>query len=571
MREAMWRQGKRIRPTAFFLFCLTGALLVFCCLTGSGLAKRGNLVWTGAYTVRTLAASLLGGGALGGALCVLCSAAGKRKRTAKAACECWKLGAGRLFWISLLLTVVSWLPAYLAYFPAVCSYDMPIQTGQAVENYYIDHHPIAHTFLLKCFMQLGEKALGSVTWGIGIFALLQLLFLAAAFACGVTLLYRRGTGRTALLLVQGWCMFYPFHWYMSVSITKDTVFTGFFVLQLLCLCGLTDAGKEKDRLWKELGFFASTVGMLLFRNNGKYAFLVLLLVLLVAFAAGKTDRRYLGRLFLWSAGAFLTGTLALAAIFRLSKAEQGDRREMLSMPIQQLARTMLYHGGVGELPEDDNTMSGADRELVNAFLLNESYRSYRPDISDPVKSNTNTYVVRYRAKDFLTTYLRLLAQYPGDYLNAALAVNAGYLYPGDTTHAYINVTDDRVGRGYVQTYWEEDTMNARGICKASCWEGLYDRLERWADENAYLSLPVLKYLFVPGVWLWLYLFLLAYLVMQRRYLQCIPLALVGGYFATLLLGPAVQLRYIYPVMAAFPFVLSAARVRKEEKNEELQG
>lgn len=567
----MWKKKTKIRPTAFCLFCLTGALLVFCCLTGSGLAEQGNLVWTGAYTARTLAVSLTGGGALGGALCVLLSAAGKKKGTSRAASERWRLGAGKVFWLSLLLTVVSWLPAYLAYFPAVCSYDMPIQTGQVVENYYIDHHPIAHTFLLKCFMQLGEKALGSVTGGIGIFALLQLLFLAGALACGVTLLYRRGTGSAALLLVQCWCMLYPFHWYMGVSITKDTVFTGFFVLQLLCLCELTDVSGEEHRLRTELGFFICTVGMLLFRNNGKYAFLVLLVVLLAALLVRRADRRYLGRLLLWSVGAFLTGTLLLSAIFRLSGAEQGDRREMLSMPIQQLARTMLYHGGVGELPEDDNTMGETDRELVNAFLLNESYRSYRPDISDPVKSNTNTYVVRYRAKDFLTTYLRLFAQYPGDYLNAALAVNAGYLYPGDTTHAYINVTDDRVGRGYVQTYWEEDTMNARGIYKASCWEWLHDRLEQWADENAYLKLPVLKYVFVPGVWLWLYLFLLAYLVMQRRYRQCIPLALVGGYFATLLLGPAVQLRYIYPVMAAFPFVLSAARIQKEENNEDLQG
>lgn len=567
----MGKQERKIRPTAFCLFCLTGALLVFCCLTGSGLAARGNLVWTGAYTVRTLAVSLLGGGVLGAGLCVLLAAAGARKRPGKAAFERWQTGAGKLFCVSLLLIVLAWLPTYLAYFPAVCSYDMPIQTGQVAEHYYIDHHPIAHTFLLKCFMQLGEKALGSVTGGIGIFALLQLVFLAGAFACGVTMLYRRGTGCAALLLVQAWCMLYPFHWYMGVSITKDTVFTGFFVLQMLCLCELADMPEERHRLRTELGFFTCTVGMILFRNNGKYAVLVLLAVLLAALLTGRKARRYFARLLLWSVGAFLTGTLLLSAIFRFSGAEQGDRREMLSMPIQQMARTMLYHGGVGELPEDDNTMGEADRELVNAFLLNESYRSYRPDISDPVKSNTNTYVVRYRAKDFLTTYLRLFAQYPGDYLNAALAVNAGYLYPGDITHAYVNVVDERPGRGYVQTYWEEDTMNARGIYKASCWEWLLERLERWADENAYLKLPVLKYLFVPGVWLWLYLFLLAYLVLQRRYRQCIPLALAGGYFATLLLGPTVQLRYIYPLMAAFPFVLLATRERKEENDEGLQG
>lgn len=48
-------------------------------------------------------------------------------------------------------------------------------------------------------------------------------------------------------------------------------------------------------------------------------------------------------------------------------------------------------------------------------------------------------------------------------------------------------------------------LNNRGIYKDSKWPGLYERLETWADGNGYLELPVLKYLFVPGSYLWLYL------------------------------------------------------------------
>ncbi len=72
-------------------------------------------------------------------------------------------------------------------------------------------------------------------------------------------------------------------------------------------------------------------------------------------------------------------------------------------------------------------------------------------------------------------------------------------------------------------------------------------------------------MFVPGVWFWFYLLLLARLVMKKRYRECIPLALIGGYFLTLFLGPTVQLRYIYPVMAAFPFVLFGACGREPEE------
>lgn len=60
---------------------------------------------------------------------------------------------------------------------------------------------------------------------------------------------------------------------------------------------------------------------------------------------------------------------------------------------------------------------------------------------------------------------------------------------------------------------------------------------------------------MPGIWLWLYLLLFGFLCIVRKGRLCLPLTLVLGYYLTLFLGPTVQLRYIYPVMAAYPFIL----------------
>ena len=171
-----------------------------------------------------------------------------------------------------------------------------------------------------------------------------------------------------------------------------------------------------------------------------------------------------------------------------------------------------------------------------------------------MKSHTNTYVARYRTGEFIRTYLRLLAGYPGDFINAALAVNAGYLYVADVSHAQVNQNGTDQGLGYVQTRWVESELNPRGIYKASKWEWLHERLEKWADANAYLRYPLLKYLFVPGTCLWLYLLLAGALSVRRDYVGCIPLALVLGYYLTLFLGPTVQLRYLYPLMLPLPFL-----------------
>lgn len=563
----MKRYERLSEKTAYVYFVLAGWFFVFCEWTERSLAETGNIVWTPGAAFRILGSSAALGGLLGGAVCFLfCMIArGKleRLRFFRWAQAGWGLGkqaSGRrkpyVFLGSLLCIMCAWLPAYLAYYPAICTYDSPSQIGQITEGYMIDHHPIAHTLFIKAAMLFGEKALGSVNAGMGVYALAQQLLLAAAFAFGVTLLWRLGVRKIWLLLLQIFCMFYPFHLYMSVSVTKDTIFSGFFLVMILTLGWMLSDGKEGGTTFlRKLLFFLSSIGVILFRNNGKYAYLALLAVLLAALAVGKKTRRFWAELFLWASGAFAAGMVILAALFEATDAQQGDRREMLSIPIQQLARTMIYHGGAGVLPQDDNTMNETDKALINDFLLYESYKRYNPVLADPVKGSTNTYVARYRTGDFLKTYLHLFIQYPGDYVNAALAVNAGYLSPDDVTHAYVNVSPGTKNMGYAATRWVEGTLNEKGIYKASLWPGLFEKMERWADENKYLELPVLKYLFVPGSWLYFYLLLLGWLVLVREKRLCAVYSVLTGYYLTLFLGPAVQLRYIYPMMIVFPFLL----------------
>lgn len=557
---------------------MIGFLFVFFWKTGKKLADRGNILWTTEYTLTTLLISLLLGGAIGCALGYLfywCAAKNDTRRSVlqKKGMPGWFLYIqnwkdAKVFGVSLALLLLCWLPIYLAYYPGICAYDAPIQTGQVVDNSFVDHHPIAHTLLLKAAMNLGTDLLGNINTGIAVYTACQMLFLACAMSYGVMLLhrYKVHVGWQLVTLLGG--MLYPFHWYMSVSMTKDTVFSAFCLLLLVSLVGIL---LENRLSWKMQGkeclLFVGTVGVILFRNNGKYAMLVPLVLLVLMVWRGKKARKLWGRLLLCCGSAFLVGNIAMSLLFSETNAEQGDRREMLSMPIQQLARCMIYHGGVGVLPEDDNTMSEEDKALINDFILNEAYKEYHPAIADPVKRHTNTYVVRYRYQDFFKTYLQLLVQYPGDFINAGLAVNAGFLYPGDVSHASINEMDGLDSMGYVQTRWEEETLNARGIYKDSKWQWLFEKLEQWADDNAYLQVPVLKYLFVPGVFLWYYLFFVGYCVIRRRFRMCLPVSLVAGYYLTMFLGPTVQLRYLYPVMIALPFVMLLSR--QQYRNEDV--
>lgn len=568
------------RRKGYVLLCVLGCLFVFFVKTEKDLTANGNILWTAGYVGSTLAWSVILGCVLGMVgTWVVCHMAeniaarqnsqtqsqdnmdgadGRQKAIGYKRFAAWiQNRSGRQVILgSLLLLLLAWLPVYLAYYPGICAYDAPVQTGQIMEHYYFDHHPIVHTLFLQGMLWLGSRIFGSVNAGMACYTAAQMLLLAGSMAYGMWVLHRRKASVAAQLSVLLLGMFFPFHWYMSVSMTKDTVFSAFLLLQLVSLTDLLMEDRRSIRPGiRDLLFGIGTVGMILFRNNGKYAMIVLLAFLFLMFCFGKWARKLWGRLFVVSTVAFGVGLFVLSAVFNITHAEQGDRREMLSMPIQQLSRCMIYHGGVGVLPEDDGTMTEQDKALVHDFILDEAYREYDPGIADPVKRHTNTYVVRYRSGEFIKTYLHLLSAYPGDMINAALAVDAGFLSPFDTTHATVNQTGEKEGLGYVQTRWDEGVLNERGIYKDSKFPWLYERLENWAENNGYLRIPLLKYIFVPGSYLWLYLGLAAVLFITDRKRFCLPLVIVGGYYGTMLLGPTVQMRYVYPVMLALPYLL----------------
>lgn len=554
-------EGRMIsKKIAYSLFSIVGFLFIFICTAEHDLAQNGNIFWTPGYLCKTMVLSLLLGIALGMALCYfLYKFKENGRHRIKLNFEFLKrINETQMTILSFALNVMAWIPAYLAYYPGICSYDTPIQLGQVFEHYMIDHHPIAHTLLFKAAIFVGQRVFGSVNAGMGFYTFCQLAFLAFGFAYGMSTIKRYCGNTAGIILLQIIIMFYPFNVYMALSTTKDTVFTGFFLIMISSLIRSIADNKDTLRIsWNDIVMFVSTIGSILFRNNCKYAFLVLMpfvFVVVVWCIKKKRNPKFWSRLFAVMSAGILLGSLIINILFNVTNAEQGDRREMLSMPIQQFSRCMIYHGGINILAEDDSTMDEESRNYINDFLLDESYKEYVPEIADPVKRHTNTYAARYRAGEFIRTYLKLLAEYPGDFINAALMLDAGYLYPDDISHAYVNVEPGKTGRGYIQTYWLEEELAGRGLTKDSKFEWLHEKMENYADANAYMSIPVLKYLFVPGTIFWAYVLLACVLVVYKRNRMLVPIGIIMGYFATLFLGPTVQMRYLFPLMAALPFV-----------------
>lgn len=559
----------KTKKKGYIWFSLMGILATLFTYACNKLTTEGNLIWNFSWVLKWVMLSVALGTILGGGLFFLCNFwREKISKTSKLpAYFLTSCSAGKTFWISWGVLVLCWFPAWLAYYPAICSYDIPAQMGQVITGEYNTHHPLAHTLLLQFFYSVG-KGIGNVNLGIGFYALMQLLVLAASMAGIIAIMARWKAKRLQIILLILYCALLPVNAYMSITTTKDVLFTVFVVWFFTGIYIYINQA-DKIKLSLRIPYFLSIVGVILFRNNGKYALAVIwgvLGIVLVWALVKKQSLRKWCTLFIDTTLGLLIGCLLAGALAKGLQAQPGDKREMLSMPIQQLARTMVYHGGVGVKAEDDNTMEQQYKDLLKEFFLYEGYKNYRPEISDPVKKLTNTSVVRYQTGDFVKTYLGLFAKYPGDYVNAALAVNAGWFSLTDKSHATINQYDFREGLGYIQTNWSRE-IERTNLARTSKWPWLLEKLETFATENAYMKIPVVRFLVAPGIYLWSYLFIAMWLLLHKKYRDLLPFTWILGYFGTLILGPTVQMRYLYPLMIALPFFLLYVGKRTANSNQ----
>ncbi|MCQ2494025.1 MAG: DUF6020 family protein [Lachnospiraceae bacterium] len=594
------------------LYALISVVMVFFAIVGTKLNASGNIVWN-AKTAAVISALSIGLGVVCGFAIFyatilvqkLIAYMGGRLRlegdkVPGGLKKPWVIGI-----IAGVFILACYIPGFLACYPGICSYDAGPQAMQIFTNEYYQHHPLVHTLLIKACLNIGMAIGGSYETGIAVYSIIQMLIFAAVFAFGISVAFRLISQKSLLwayiwsVIVAVFCGLFEYNRYMAITVTKDGLFAVFFLLQFVlfvCMLDKVGNGQKIKGLYAAYGISLVLCGVL--RNNAIYALAVVIpiealicLIKWIGYRRGAktnndkptnnhTDKladkpannprnkpTFETMLTVTTVAAVVLAFIVLKAVAGATNATPGDKREMLSVPIQQLARTAVYHSGQMVVPEDDATLDAESMALINDFFLYDSFKLYEPDISDPVKRNTNTYVARYRAKEFLKTYVGLLGKYPGDYVNAFVAVENGFLNINDTSHAFVNQKDYSNGMGYVQTHWDMYIAD-NGINQNSKWPALYEKMESWASGNKYLDYPIVRYFYMPGMYLYIFLFAFATLIKDNKKSLLTELGIVILYFATCLLGPTVQMRYVYPFVIICPFMLlmSVCLDRNEKEN-----
>lgn len=452
-----------------------------------------------------------------------------------------------------LLILLCWLPIFLAYYPSVFAYDAEGQLYQVIAKDYSTHHPLLHTLFLGAFFKLGG-AVGSYQTGMAVHSVVQMILMAMTFARALVWLYEERAPRWIRLMLFLFYGLFPANSILALSTTKDVLFSALVLLCTLRLYRLVCAG-SLSRARVRAGDWAAFVGlavlMLLFRNNAVYAFTVSVPVVYIVLR----ERKWL----LAAAAVLLLSGVCFFSLKAVTHAQNGSPREMLSVPLQQMARVRVTA---------EEKIDPAVRQELDKYIPAEwVFAAYNPHLADPVK---NRAVIHDDPVGLIKIWIRLGLRFPAIYVDAFLDNSLGMWYLWDTSHAEIYGIGTESGFGYLST--DNRTMPAGcEIVERSFLPGLRTFMERLVSDNAYQKLPFVRLLFAPALYWWLLWFYLAAAMYHKKNREALPTVFLIAYYLTLLLSPTVIVRYLYPLMVTVPVILSNLLTRcADEKYENVQ-
>lgn len=452
--------------------------------------------------------------------------------------------------LTFLFLILCWLPVFLAVYPGFFVYDAQDEYIQVATRAFSTHHPLVHVLLLGGVVCGVHKLTDSYNLGIACYMVFQMALAAGVFTFLFSYLRKKKAPRVLRLIGMIWLGLFPTVVMFTLCSAKDALFTLALLLLQICLLEM-GAGEAffASKGWQIL-FVLSGMGMMLLRNNGFYAFLVMIPLLLLA---RKTRR---GRLLFLAACAAAGCILINGGLKAALHADDSEYQELLTVPIQQLARTYKY------APE---IFSGEDREILYEVLDEEALSLYTPRLSDPVKYRFDNEAFARDKGKYAKLWLRVGRKKPLIYLNAWWMTSYGFWYPDTVINVY--------GGNTVFTFTYKDNsyfgyeVEQPGVRESKIpWlDEVYRKLslEVWKEK-----VPVVSWLFSPGAMFWIYAFLFAWLLNNRRYELLYPFLPISLIWLTVLLGPTYLPRYVLFFWYGLPLFLAIAWMgcNREAKN-----
>ena len=494
-----------------------GMILIRACCLGAAAFPFANLLFAGIEQVKSADLQKMGKG--------------------------WKPGV--LFAITAAIIFLCLIPVWLAYYPIIMSYDFHRQVNEAYQGlaWFYPLQPIAHTWLIWLFLQIGS-ALGSYQTGMACMAVFQMLLYALVMAYAIAMIWRMSAKKWLVVITTLFFAVFPYNTVLVVCTTKDTLFTILFTLFFLLFLERNYFSSGKKKMILNILLVVEGCLMMQFRNNAVYAVAVFMVLLLIL----RPKKEKLGILILGI--CLVVGETGTRNVIHTAIGTQlgVPKIEAYSVPIQQFARVAYYHGE--ELEKQDPEMA----ELLKKYVDRDKWGRYYAPLADSIKSTVTVAPYTDDPKQLLTDWMKVAKRYPNEFLDAFLELTRGYWFWDDFSWAE-NLgygTEERYG--VLFTYTSSEIGGYGSIEHESKFPAFEKILEEIVSGNCFNNWPVISIIFHGSFYSWC-LFLLMIFCLYRKRLQCFQMSLLLFlYFGTMLLGPVVQVRYLFPVMVILPIL-----------------
>ena len=459
----------------------------------------------------------------------------------------WFDGNLRSFFLYFSVQLVLYALLLFCFYPGITTEDSSWQIAEGLKVIPFDnHHPYAHTFLIGACVALGQALFGSIFHGVAVFTALQCILISAAVAWLLTYLARKNIHIGFRIAAFAYFLVHPIIISYSLTMWKD-IWQSYFMLiyaALLIEVAVNPAGFFRSR--ENIILMAvSMLGILFFKKTGT---IILLISFVFLIASTKGCRK---KTFALIAACLMTFSLSNHILIPLLDIQPGREGEALSMPLQQIART---------LSKNWDGVSQEQKDILNEIIpCEEISKCYNRDISDPVKALLNDQALMDNPGRYLKCWAEIGMQNPDIYLESILAGTAGYWYPGVnywklSTTSYLDGSLVN-GSGYYGGFVDP---NADRYNK----EDTHPALRWWFSHkyDEFRQLPIIGFLAGVATYFWSCGLMFLVCMVKKKYRLLLPLSVILGVFSTCLVSPVfAECRYAFPAILIqpilWPFIL----------------
>ena len=459
------------------------------------------------------------------------------------------------FLLTWFIIFICWVPVFLAFYPGAFVYDAQDEYVQVATREFSTHHPLSHVLMLGGFVCLGNKLFDSFNIGIAMYTLVQMVVLSGVFAYTVSYLRTHLSKKVCMGVILFYGLFPVIPMY-AVCSAKDTLFNATFLLVLVqMLKMLEQAFGAKNRLPVQIDernvcnikdivlFVLSSAAMMLLRNNGVIAYMILLFVVaLLAILRYKKERFFVYLTVAMLAAFVLYSGVDKTLAFVLD-ADDSENQELLTVPIQQLARTWKYS------PE---VFSKEEQQILFSYIPEHILGIYDADLSDLVKANFDNQKYAADSSGFWKVWLKGFTHKPVTYLNAWFMTSYGYWYPDTVINVYGGQQRFTFQYGDSSYFGFETEQPGE---RDSKFPWLEEQYRRMSLELYQQNVPGISMLFSPGFLFWIFAGSLLICWYRKDYVRLLPMCGIFLLWFSVIPGPTFLVRYVLILWFALPLIL----------------